>query len=633
MRMKKIMLFLIASIAFSGFGEYVKAADCLEGEITGTCSCGGEEYSEGYCCYGVYFDSEHYDSCPLGNYYFVDGSMPDDTGDGTSWETAKKYLQSGLALMKGGDVLIIRDGVYTGEENIIDHLHRPPNGQPEAYTVIKAEHTGKVIFDGEDMRSLISINGEGMNQPLYLQFEGLVFRNSSGVLADFVYVNHIKIIKCFFYETDNSDGKYADSLFFRYSGYVLLEDCAIWGNGRYHYFILDSDHFVLRRCIDRYDRGVAVGWSNMGSFRIYSTSNTELQNCITIDGDQSEYYLQHSDSGPVPAVPKSYWPAGANGPTDNVHIIGSFALNNRGMSMYILSPQWSPENNTIKNSVFWEGYNGLWSRVERSESTLFEHLTVGKIKTGIEYSGVRGEYGYGIIARNNIIYGCGTQSNDYALTWTDNPSNSSDHNVLYNNTNNYQTNHGAHPKPHDFCSENGNEINPLNNSLKYLPRIESGSDLSGKASDGGDIGATILHRVGRDGTLWGEEGWNETTNESLWPYPNEGIIKEQMQIYSYDEDGDGVPEIRGDRGFCVNDTGLYGGPVTLTSYIWEYLGNPCPPEICDYAPAYHQADLNDDGVINMKELIAFITRWKASDGVTRAEVLDAREIWFTGGIY
>ena len=26
--------------------------------------------------------------------------------------------------------------------------------------------------------------------------------------------------------------------------------------------------------------------------------------------------------------------------------------------------------------------------------------------------------------------------------------------------------------------------------------------------------------------------------------------------------------------------GLYGGPITLTSYIWEYLGNPCPVGVC-----------------------------------------------------
>ncbi|MEA1924607.1 MAG: choice-of-anchor Q domain-containing protein, partial [Candidatus Altiarchaeota archaeon] len=47
----------------------------------------------------------------------------------------------------------------------------------------------------------------------------------------------------------------------------------------------------------------------------------------------------------------------------------------------------------------------------------------------------------------------------------------------------------------------------------------------------------------------------------------------------------------------------------------------------------HKADINDDGVINMHELIAFIARWKACDGVTRAEVEEARDIWFAGGGY
>jgi len=47
----------------------------------------------------------------------------------------------------------------------------------------------------------------------------------------------------------------------------------------------------------------------------------------------------------------------------------------------------------------------------------------------------------------------------------------------------------------------------------------------------------------------------------------------------------------------------------------------------------HKADLNDDGLINIPELMAFIDRWKASDGVTKTEVLDARDIWFSGGVY
>ncbi|MEA1924248.1 MAG: hypothetical protein U9M95_00105 [Candidatus Altiarchaeota archaeon] len=47
----------------------------------------------------------------------------------------------------------------------------------------------------------------------------------------------------------------------------------------------------------------------------------------------------------------------------------------------------------------------------------------------------------------------------------------------------------------------------------------------------------------------------------------------------------------------------------------------------------HKADLNDDGIINMCELMAFIGRWTLNDGVTRQEVEAARDIWFTGGVY
>ncbi|MEA1925000.1 MAG: hypothetical protein U9M95_03935, partial [Candidatus Altiarchaeota archaeon] len=47
----------------------------------------------------------------------------------------------------------------------------------------------------------------------------------------------------------------------------------------------------------------------------------------------------------------------------------------------------------------------------------------------------------------------------------------------------------------------------------------------------------------------------------------------------------------------------------------------------------HKADLNDDGVINMPELMAFIARWKANDNVTNQEVEEVRDIWFNGGVY
>ena len=76
------------------------------------------------------------------------------------------------------------------------------------------------------------------------------------------------------------------------------------------------------------------------------------------------------------------------------------------------------------------------------------------------------------------------------------------------------------------------------------------------------------------GTLYGEPGYDQLTDEPLWPFPNEDVIKAKMSAW------DGLNDAR--RGFCAEGNGLYGGPLTLTSYIWEYLGNPCPADICKY---------------------------------------------------
>jgi hypothetical protein len=77
--------------------------------------------------------------------------------------------------------------------------------------------------------------------------------------------------------------------------------------------------------------------------------------------------------------------------------------------------------------------------------------------------------------------------------------------------------------------------------------------------------------------LWGEPGYDSLLSEPLWPFPNEDVVKNTMGAWTYMNNGK--------RGFCADGNGLYGGPITLTSYIWEYLGNPCPPEICAYGPA------------------------------------------------
>ena len=150
---------------------------------------------------------------------------------------------------------------------------------------------------------------------------------------------------------------------------------------------------------------------------------------------------------------------------------------------------------------------------------------------------------------------------------------SEDYNVFYgNNINVSNMTTGSHSTNQDP-------------NLIYLPRIENNNALlKNTASDGGDIGANIVKRIGVSGTLYGEPGYDTETDENLWPWPHEDVIKRKMRAYSYTgptSSGE-TATLSGNRGFAASGNGLYGGPITLTSYIWEYLGNPCPEDICNY---------------------------------------------------
>jgi len=165
---------------------------------------------------------------------------------------------------------------------------------------------------------------------------------------------------------------------------------------------------------------------------------------------------------------------------------------------------------------------------------------------------------------NNLLYGI----NGSAITRFGGTVNN-DYNCLYNNTNDYGG--GITAGSNSICSENSNAIDPADGTpgngtaaLKYLTRIEDGSDLDGAASDGGDIGPTILKKIGVDGTFYGETGYDTETTENLWPWPNEDIIREHMRAYSYDNGN-----LTGARGFCADGQ-------TLSKYIWGYLGNDVP---------------------------------------------------------
>jgi len=121
---------------------------------------------------------------------------------------------------------------------------------------------------------------------------------------------------------------------------------------------------------------------------------------------------------------------------------------------------------------------------------------------------------------------------------------------------------------------------PINGGLRYLPRLEPGSQIANLSNDDAPLGATLLTFKGKSGTLYGEDGFDEETSIPMWPFPLEDLIKRKFSEYQYSGDTYNGPyharvrkgsgTLTGNRGFAVNGQ-------TLTNYVWEYLGDVAPP--------------------------------------------------------
>ena len=448
--------------------------------------------------------------------------MPDDYAN----------LHAAFSAMTGSDTLIIRDGTYTGATNIIDSSHLPHAGTSENWTIVKAENPGKVFFGDADVNTAYYYTSS--NGSRYTEFQGIIWLGGGVMNND---TDYVKFTQCGngsnLVDTGNSA---AFSIF--YSSYVLAEDCFAWGGRRYMFLSYRSDHIIFRRCVGRHDAVNTLHDSTktepIGGVSIYWSSNCEAQNCIIIDSDTEDYWTYESLVGAF-SEPNM-------GGSDN-YFRGCIALNN---TMPLHAVHASYTNSNRSNIIGWDIWPGA---LLRGASNSLDHCTIGGIDAANStYAAIHNYEGSTAIS-NSILTGIsGTNAVDNVT---------SDYNCFYNNNNNYSnTTIGAHDQT---------TINPLSNSLLYLPRIEDSSDLDGDASDSGDIGATVLKKIGVSGALWGEKGYATTTDENLWPWPNEDIIQENMRTYSH-------PQINSKRGFCADGK-------TLTKYIWEYLGNPIPSEI------------------------------------------------------
>ncbi|MEE9551960.1 MAG: hypothetical protein V3V89_02840, partial [Gammaproteobacteria bacterium] len=500
-------------------------------------------------------------SAQEGSIYYV-SPIGSNTNPGTSsqpWQT----IAYATGQMIGGDTLILKDGTYSNsnQENQIS----PPSGSPGSYTTIKAENDFQAIIDcdGYTWANPVDIINKS-----YIQIEGLKFENSSSYEAC-IFIdksNHIKVQRTSIHNGvgSSTDAKYGSPVRIRDSTYVLIEDTFVSGRMRYGIIVreegntgLDCEFNILRRCVVRWD--MMNTDQPMAAIAIYGTDasdtieNILLQNCIAIDWNPGDYGGKNSIYGGF------YCPH----VTSEVTWQGCIALNIHGtmsMSNYdqMLCGFMTADdkalngNRALYNCVAWdtEG-SGIWMERGDSMTTTIDQCTVG------DSDGNHRDINAAIYDKS-----LGTSNLTNSMMVDNSYANSSIDSSDYN---------------HYWPAGQAQGTNALDTdpSLVYICRTtDAGTGIGGKKR-----GAVIEKRYGVTGSLWGDTDYNTLSDTDLWPFPNEAQIKVDFSQPNAWQAGM-LPDAHDPkRGFCADGTGLYGGPITLTSYIWEYLGNPTPSNI------------------------------------------------------
>ncbi len=457
--------------------------------------------------------------------YYVDASRPDDSGNGTSWATAKKHIYPGIKLMQGGDTLIIKSGIYntqyqTGKatDTTGDTIHHVPSGTAGNPTTIKADVDFGVILTGiggggsysdYEQQAVITLVNTS-----YVNIEGFLIKNAGGwdkyslSAVELNHANHCKIRKIGVKNGVNPIGEYGGAIHVGGS-YNLVEDSfacgmmryGIWGSGSN-----EPNYNIFRRCIVRWDYcttaqpRAAITWYG-NSIGVAPSGSMYMQNCIAIDGNNGETGTQTFTGGF--SVPHE---------TSGITRYGCISLKNYGFGFHSSEDSFSKDN-TNTQCINWDSTGGTWWR---NLGSGMSGVYNGTSNRGI--SGGNNGPAY-CEAKNNVVVGNASITSMKTITNT----------VAKNAA--------------DFL---------------YILR-----------SPDGTAGATIEKQYGVTGTLYGEAGWDALTETNLWPWPHEEAIRALFKETNIPPAGTFPALNDTNRGFCADGE-------TLTHYVWNYLGHGNP---------------------------------------------------------
>ncbi|RLJ08460.1 MAG: hypothetical protein DRP13_02355, partial [Candidatus Aenigmatarchaeota archaeon] len=202
---------------------------CSDGKITEPCKCGEKAYNAGFCCRGIWFDPYYENifsnnTCPAGNFYFVDQNHPNASDDNPGTEELPwKTIQHAANLGISGDVIIVKDGIYHEEGALYPSSSirgiKPQNSGTEENPIIYKAYPGHKPIIDQNYQYI----GFYLFDKSYIVIDGFEIRNSNNAGIRTGGCNHIIIQNCHIHHVNGSAGSNV--------GAVRLNSCS-WCTAR-----------------------------------------------------------------------------------------------------------------------------------------------------------------------------------------------------------------------------------------------------------------------------------------------------------------------------------------------------------------------------------------------------------------
>lgn len=489
-------------------------------------------------------------SLTIGSTYYINPSIGNDSNLCTQ---ISPCLNLSRATTLGGpqNVYYLMDGTYTLSGQAFTDTNMG-TGTLSGFTYFRAEHDGgAVVTSGFSMRK------DSTPLQSYMIIEGIRFNSAT---QKNIYGFHVATKRCAF-QGGPASGNSVNTVVggndngLNLARYILIEDCWFYGGGgRYKLLIFNAENVLLRRIVARSDGGWTFDGSDPeASFVIYNSSAVVVENPYLPDNIKN-YTDFYSGAFYFVRNPSAVPDHNVNG----VKVFGMISINVEDNCFHtdandVSDPMTITDAVCVNPQNF--GYSGNGGGP--SSSYTFNRVSVARhnmsFAAGSSGAGFGAFNGSAMIITNAIVSSM-TNVNDFDAGTTKS---------FFCTYNNGGTSAGAGRQT----------FNPHTNGWLYPPRVELGSNLIVDGTGGTQMGPNIVNKIGVDGTFWGETGYLDDTGVTLWPWPYQDRIKNDMCVNYVST-----------QGFCGTATAAGTSPINLTNYIWEAFGNVCPTAICAATP-------------------------------------------------